>query len=88
MTEHKERKVSIAVGEALLSLLDNDADISTETLSAQLKRFAEAENDEARRQSATAALSQTAEISAQGGRKPEAEDSPAGVILSWEGVTH
>ncbi|MDF7788017.1 hypothetical protein P4910_21445 [Pantoea stewartii] len=88
MTEHKERKVNIAVGEALLSLLDSDADISTETLSAELKRFAEAEPGLARRQSATAALRQIAGLSVQGGRKPGAEERPAGVILPWGGVRH
>ncbi len=88
MTEHKERKVNIAVGEALLSLLDNDVDISTETLSTQLKRFAEAETDEARRQSATASLRLLVGLSAQGGRNPEAQERPAGVILPWDWVTH
>jgi hypothetical protein len=55
----EEENVNIVIGEALLSLLDDDAEVSTETLSAQLKRMLKTETSDARRQAIQDAIRQT-----------------------------
>ena len=55
----EEENVNIVIGEALLSLLDDDAEVSTETLSAQLKRMLKTETSEARRKAIKDAIRQT-----------------------------
>ncbi|WP_210451933.1 hypothetical protein [Pantoea ananatis] len=88
MAENHEQKVNIIIGEALLSLLDNDEDINAETLSAQLSRLTEAETGEARHQSAAAAFMQVVMLSEEAGSERQTNRRPAGVILPWDGTMH
>lgn len=46
----EEEKLNTVLGEALLSLLEDDSAISAEALSAQLNQMLETETDDARRQ--------------------------------------
>lgn len=55
----EEESINIVIGEALLALLDDDAEVSTETLSAQLKRMLKTETSDARRQAIQDAIRQT-----------------------------
>ncbi|KKW49844.1 hypothetical protein XB02_15515 [Pantoea ananatis] len=59
MFRSEEEKVNIVIGEALLTLLEDDADISSEALRVQLNRMLETETDDARRQLIDHALRQT-----------------------------
>ncbi|MDF7787439.1 hypothetical protein P4910_18430 [Pantoea stewartii] len=59
MFRTEEESINIVIGEALLSLLDDDAQVSTETLSAQLKRMLKTETSDARRQAIQDAIRQT-----------------------------
>jgi hypothetical protein len=55
----EEEGINIVIGEALLALLDDDAEVSTEKLSAQLKRMLKTETSDARRQAIQDAIRQT-----------------------------
>lgn len=49
MYKSEEEKVNIVIGEAVLALIDNDADISAETVSEYLRQMHTQETDDARR---------------------------------------
>lgn len=59
MFRTEEESINIVIGEALLALLDDDTEVSTETLSAQLKRMLKTETSDARRQAIQDAIRQT-----------------------------
>jgi len=59
MFRSEEEKINIVIGEALLSLLDDDAEVSNETLSARLKRMLKIETCDARRQAMIDAIRKT-----------------------------
>ena len=88
MTEYKEKNINIAIGEALMCLLNSKSDISAESLSAQLRRLAEEETDETRRQSLTAALKQIIRLSAAGGGGCKTGWLPEGVVLPSDATRH
>ncbi|WP_289368125.1 hypothetical protein [Pantoea stewartii] len=54
-----QEKVNIVIGEALLLLIDDDADISNGTITEQLKQMLEEETDNVRRQIINNAIRQT-----------------------------
>ncbi|MCW0346193.1 hypothetical protein NB703_004286 [Pantoea ananatis] len=55
----EEEKVNIILGDALLLLFEQDADIRVQALSAQLMRMLEKETDDARRQVILQAIRET-----------------------------
>jgi len=59
MYTNEEEKVSIIIGDALLSLLAHNTDISAETLTVQMKQMLETETDDTRCLLIKAAISLT-----------------------------
>lgn len=59
MFKSEEEIINVVIGEALLSLLDDDAEVSSETLSARLKQMLRTETCDARRQAIKDAILET-----------------------------
>lgn len=59
MFRSEEEEINIVIGEALLSLLDDDAEVSNETLSARLKRMLKTETCNVRSQAIKDAIRET-----------------------------
>lgn len=59
MFRSDEEMINIVIGEALLSLLDDDAEVCNETLSARLKRMLKSETCDKRRQAIKDAIRET-----------------------------
>ncbi|WP_458038927.1 hypothetical protein [Pantoea ananatis] len=55
----EEENVNIVIGEALLALIDDDAEVSAKNLSDQLKGMLKTETSEARRKAIQDAIRQT-----------------------------
>ncbi|WP_210446448.1 hypothetical protein [Pantoea ananatis] len=59
MSRSEEEMINIVIGEALLSLLDDEAEVSNETLSARLKKMLKTETCNDRRQAIKDAIRET-----------------------------
>lgn len=75
MHNSEEEEVNIILGDALLALFEEDADISAQALSAQLTRMLENETDDARRQVIRTAIRETESFS---GSESTADGDTAG----------
>ena len=62
MFRSEEDKVNIVIGEAILTLLGDDDDVSARTLARQLKQMLQAETEAARREIIKEAIRQTSRL--------------------------